>query len=196
MWVLGYRADPFRFRGLKLGLPKLAPVETHSANLFHKEFRVGSDPVRGLVCSHVFEPERAGYTAAMMKSTALTIAAAGLVALAAACGNDDDSQDAQDGTGAVMTGTGAVMTTAESAIDETKLAAFVAAFRTGYAELAQDRSDEDIEMIATQSCAHLAAGADKETVTVEIETLAANDGTKPSQEQAENIYNLVTPACP
>jgi hypothetical protein len=73
---------------------------------------------------------------------------------------------------------------------------FAAAFRTGYSELAEDRSDEDIEKIVTESCSHLAAGADMETVTVEIETLAANDGTKPTPEQAENIYNLVAPACP
>lgn len=93
-------------------------------------------------------------------------------------------------------GTSDVVTSVESAVDEAKLTAFVAAFRTGYSELAENRSDEDIEKIVTESCTHLAAGADKQTVTVEIETLAANDDNRPTPEQAENIYNLVAPACP
>lgn len=125
----------------------------------------------------------------MRNSTALTIAAAGLFALVA-CGSDDDGNEMP------AHGTSGVVTSVESAVDEAKLTAFVAAFRTGYSELAENRSDEDIEKIVTESCTHLAAGADKQTVTVEIETLAANDGNRPTPEQAENIYNLVAPACP
>lgn len=124
----------------------------------------------------------------MRNLAVLPLAAVGVFAFAA-CGSDDDTSDTPDGMASVLT-------TVDTAIEEAKLMAFVAAFRTGYSELAEGRSDEDIERIVTSSCSQLAAGADKETVTVEIEILAANDGTKPSSDQADSIYNLVAPACP
>ena len=130
-----------------------------------------------------------GNTEHMKKPIALTIAAAGMLSLVA-CSSGDE------GGGTPDYDAGGVATSASSAVDNAKLMAFVVAFRTGYSDLAENRSDEDIEEIVTESCAHLAAGADKQTVTVDIETLAANDGTKPTPEQSENIYNLVAPSCP
>ncbi|MGW0176307.1 hypothetical protein ACWDUM_20975 [Rhodococcus sp. NPDC003322] len=125
----------------------------------------------------------------MRNSIALTIAAAGVLAFAG-CGDDgnDDNMPSEH--------TGGMVTSVESGVDQAKLTAFVASFRTGYSELAEGRSDEDIEKIVTKSCDQLATGASKEAVTVQIETLAANGDTKPTPEQAENIYNLVSPACP
>ena len=123
----------------------------------------------------------------MKKSTAaLAIAAAGILTLAA-CGSDDGTDNPENDS---------VVESADSTVDKVKLAAFVAAFRTGYSELARDRSDADIEKIVTDSCARLAAGTDRATVTVELETLAAHAGTTPTPDQAENIYRLLAPACP
>jgi hypothetical protein len=85
--------------------------------------------------------------------------------------------------------------TAGAQLDKAKLAAFVASFRTGYAELAEDRNDESIEHIVIESCIDIANGADEQTVTANT-TLAENEGTTPTAEQAGQIYRLVVPACP
>lgn len=140
-----------------------------------------------------------------MKTTAaVTITAAAALALVGCSSNNEASQPEQD-TGSATTSAGAAATTsagaaaattAQSTIDKAKLTAFVAAFRTGYSELSRDRSDEDIEKIATESCAQLADGTDRQTVTVQIEALAAHGGTTPTSDQAENIYRLVAAACP
>ncbi|QIX53940.1 hypothetical protein [Rhodococcus sp. DMU1] len=128
----------------------------------------------------------------------LTALLAGALCVVPACG-DNDSTDSPD-TGSPPGSPGAMATTAisgvDSAFDKTKLAAFVAAFRTGYSDLAQNRSDEDIEQIVIASCTDLANGVDEQTVTVRIQSLAAHEGTEPTPEQAERLYDLVTPACP
>ncbi len=143
-----------------------------------------------------------------MNKAIASIAIAGALACAA-CGSDDTDQSTTDGMG---NGTEQMMTpptgrvTEESApqtsptdlgmIDQAKLAAFVVAFRTGYSELAQDRDDTSIELIVLQSCDDIASGVDEQQVTDEIRTLAAHNGNEPTQDQAERIYDMVTPACP
>ncbi len=80
--------------------------------------------------------------------------------------------------------------------DQAKLDAFVVAFRSGYSDLSEDRDDDSIENIVIASCNDLANGVSEEQVTEKIRVLAANKGTEPSQDQAERIYDIVTPACP
>ncbi|GAA4488168.1 hypothetical protein GCM10023094_47580 [Rhodococcus olei] len=123
-----------------------------------------------------------------LTAIALTALAVGVLA---GCGDGDS-----DGTDDMRTGMGHGATSAGNAIDQAKLKAFVVSFRTGYGELATNRSDEDIEKIVTQSCGELASGMSKETVTANIEAVAANGPTKPTPEQSADIYNLVHPACP
>jgi hypothetical protein len=81
-------------------------------------------------------------------------------------------------------------------LDEAKLTSFVVAFRTGYSELAEERDDESIKVIVLQSCDAIGAGVDEQQVTEQIRTLAAHNRNEPTQAQAEQIYDLVTPACP
>ncbi|AWK74930.1 hypothetical protein CBI38_28580 [Rhodococcus oxybenzonivorans] len=85
---------------------------------------------------------------------------------------------------------------AEIARYNADLAAFVAAFRTRYPELASNRNDDSIAHIAIEPCIDLANGADEQTVTATITTQAENRGTLPTPEQAQQIYRLVEPICP
>jgi hypothetical protein len=80
-------------------------------------------------------------------------------------------------------------------IDETKLAAFVAAFRAQYPELAQERQDNSIENIAVRSCEDITYGVDEQRVSAEIRSLASHNGTEPNPTDVRRIYNLVIPAC-
>ncbi|MGG7100132.1 hypothetical protein [Rhodococcus sp. 24CO] len=144
-----------------------------------------------------------------MNKTIASIAVAGALASAVACGSDDTDQSTSDG---MDNGTEQMTTpptggmTEESEpetsptdlgmIDQAKLASFVVAFRAGYSELAQDRDDSSIELIVLQSCEGIANGVDEQQVTDEIRTLAAHNGNEPTQDQAEQIYDMVTPACP
>ncbi|MFV9455345.1 hypothetical protein ACNJ7E_18115 [Rhodococcus sp. NM-2] len=85
---------------------------------------------------------------------------------------------------------------AEMARYNADLAAFVAAFRSRYPELASNRNDESIAHIAIEPCIDLANGADEQTVTTTIADQAENRGTLPTPEQAQQIYRLVEPICP
>ncbi|MCJ0902579.1 hypothetical protein [Rhodococcus sp. ARC_M6] len=142
-----------------------------------------------------------------MKRTIATIAIAGALVATAACGNDDAETDVDNDTTSEVTMQTPTTTapnqssTVESTddlgrIDQAKLATFVVAFRTGYSELAQDRDDASIEEIVLESCQDIAAGADEQQVTEEIRNLAAHNGNEPTMDQAERIYDMVTPACP
>ncbi|QHE72733.1 hypothetical protein [Rhodococcus sp. WAY2] len=85
---------------------------------------------------------------------------------------------------------------AEMARYNADLAAFVAAFRTRYPELASNRNDDSIAHIAIEPCIDLANGADEPTVTATITAQAENRGTLPTPEQTQQIYRLVAPICP
>lgn len=150
----------------------------------------------------------------MKRTIAAAAIAAGTVLALAACGNDDDSGNSSEtrpeATMHLETDhetthethrNGATQTTVTSTdqlgtFDQAKLTAFVAAFRTGYSDLSEDRDDASIENIAITSCNDLANGVDQQTVTDNLRSLAANHGTVPTQEQADMIYQMVTPACP
>lgn len=136
----------------------------------------------------------------MKRMIAALIVAGALVSLPA-CGNDDTNTETATTTSNTAESTtvqiSSVTSTADlGMIDQAKLAAFVVAFRTAYADLSQDRDDESIQEIVFSSCNAIADGATEQEVTKEIRDLAANDGTEATQSQAEQIYKLVTPACP
>ncbi|MFM1722481.1 MULTISPECIES: hypothetical protein [Rhodococcus] len=144
----------------------------------------------------------------MRKIIATALVGAGAVLTLAACGDDkDDSTDTTMQTSMEMpatteTETGEASPTSVTSteqlgtVDQAKLDAFVVAFRTGYSDLSEDRDDDSIENIVITSCNDLANGVSEEQVTDKIRVLAANKGTEPSQDQAERIYDIVTPACP
>jgi len=146
----------------------------------------------------------------MKKIIATALVGAGAVLTLTACGDDnDDSTDTTMQTSMEMPATTETETeTGESSptsvtsteqlgtVDQAKLDAFVVAFRTGYSDLSEDRDDDSIENIVITSCNDLANGVSEEQVTDKIRVLAANKGTEPSQDQAEQIYDIVTPACP
>ena len=143
----------------------------------------------------------------MNRTIAATILAGTLIATGA-CGNNDGDEETNNGIATSIqnmtppTGraTNEETSTSGSAdlgtLDQAKLASFVVAFRSGYSELAEDRDDESIEAIVLQSCDAIGAGTDEQQITEEIRTLAAHNGNEPTQDQAEQIYDLITPACP
>jgi hypothetical protein len=144
----------------------------------------------------------------MKKMIATALVGAGAVLTLTACGDDnDDSTDTTMQTSMEMPATSETesgessptsVTSTEQlgTVDQAKLDAFVVAFRSGYSDLSQDRDDDSIENIVITSCNDLANGVSEEQVTDKIRMLAANRGTEPSQDQAEQIYDIVTPACP
>ena len=89
-----------------------------------------------------------------------------------------------------------VPSTEPQRLDETKLAAFVAAFRARYPELARERKDSSIETIAVRSCEDIAHGLDEQRISTEIRSLASYNGTEPNQTDVRGIYEMVTPLCP
>jgi hypothetical protein len=134
-----------------------------------------------------------------MKIAAAVVAATIVVLGLTAC-SEEQTNDAQDKVNSAITsGQQALETAKESAgnaIDQGKTALFVATFRGAYAPLAADRDDADIEKILTTTCDEVAKGADEAAVKAEIITLAENNGTVPTQEQAGHIYSLAKAACP
>ena len=143
-----------------------------------------------------------------MNKTIASVAIVGAVVSAVACGSDDTDQSTSDGNdyATQQTTRSPAQRTDESEptasptdlgmIDQAELASFVVAFRAGYSELTQDRDDSSIELIVLQSCDDIGNGVDEQQVTDEIRTLAAHNGNEPTQDQAERIYDMVTPACP
>ncbi|NKT43046.1 hypothetical protein GS676_09270 [Rhodococcus hoagii] len=144
----------------------------------------------------------------MKKIIATALVGAGAVVPLAGCGDgNDDNTDTTMQTSMEMpattepeseesTPTSVTSTDQLGTFDQAKLDAFVVAFRSGYSDLSEDRDDDSIENIVIASCNDLANGVSEEQVTEKIRVLAANKGTEPSQDQAERIYDIVTPACP
>lgn len=144
----------------------------------------------------------------MKKIIATALVGAGAVLPLAGCGDgNDDSTDTTMQTSMEMpatteteseesTPTSVTSTDQLGTFDQAKIDAFVVAFRSGYSDLSEDRDDDSIENIVIASCNDLANGVSEEQVTEKIRVLAANKGTEPSQDQAERIYDIVTPACP
>ena len=144
----------------------------------------------------------------MKKIIATALVGAGAVLPLAGCGDGNDANtDTTMQTSMEMpatteteseesTPTSVTSTDQLGTFDQAKLDAFVVAFRSGYSDLSEDRDDDSIENIVIASCNDLANGVSEEQVTEKIRVLAANKGTEPSQDQAERIYDIVTPACP
>nr|NKW58667.1 hypothetical protein [Prescottella equi] len=144
----------------------------------------------------------------MKKIIATALVGAGAVLPLAGCGDgNDDNTDTTMQTSMEMpatteteseesTPTSVTSTDQLGTFDQAKLDAFVVAFRSGYSDLSEDRDDDSIENIVIASCNDLANGVSEEQVTEKIRVLAANKGTERSQDQAERIYDIVTPACP
>ncbi|NKS87129.1 hypothetical protein GS571_20280 [Rhodococcus hoagii] len=144
----------------------------------------------------------------MKKIIATALVGAGAVLPLAGCGDgNDDNTDTTMQTSMEMpatteteseesTPTSVTSTDQLGTFDQAKLDAFVVAFRSGYSDLSEDRDDDSIENIVIASCNDLANGVSEDQVTEKIRVLAANKGTEPSQDQAERIYDIVTPACP
>ncbi|NKS72589.1 hypothetical protein GS966_13805 [Rhodococcus hoagii] len=144
----------------------------------------------------------------MKKIIATALVGAGAVLPLAGCGDgNDDNTDTTMQTSMEMPATteteseesaptSVTSTDQLGTFDQAKLDAFVVAFRSGYSDLSEDRDDDSIENIVIASCNDLANGVSEEQVTERIRVLAANKGTEPSQDQAERIYDIVTPACP
>ncbi|WP_258956971.1 hypothetical protein [Rhodococcus globerulus] len=89
----------------------------------------------------------------MKRMIAALIVAGALVSLPA-CGNDDTNTETATRTSNTAESTtvriSSVTSTADlGMIDQAKLAAFVVAFRTAYADLSQDRDDESIQEIVS-----------------------------------------------
>ncbi|RVW02848.1 hypothetical protein [Rhodococcus xishaensis] len=80
--------------------------------------------------------------------------------------------------------------------DDAKLSAFVATFRTAYPSLSSDRDDESIESIVEETCADIGSGASTEELVAKVTQTATNNGTAPTEDQANRILQLVRPACP
>ncbi|NRI68988.1 hypothetical protein C7T36_29020 [Rhodococcus sp. AD45-ID] len=131
---------------------------------------------------------------------AAAVVAATIVVLGLTACSEEQTNDAQDKVNSAITsGQQAFETAKESAgnaIDQGKSALFVATFRGAYAPLAADRDDADIEKILTTTCDEVAKGTDEAEVKAEIITLAENNGTVPTQEQADHIFSLAKAACP
>ncbi|MDI9918567.1 hypothetical protein [Rhodococcus sp. IEGM 1379] len=134
-----------------------------------------------------------------MKIAAAVMAAAIVVLGLGACSTESKNDAQNQVSNALTSGQQALESAKQSAgtaIDQGKSALFVATFRGAYAPLAADRDDADIEKILTTTCTEVAKGTDKEAVEKEIITLAENNGTVPTQEQAGHIYELAKAACP
>ena len=134
-----------------------------------------------------------------MKKAIATIMIAGAASMMCACGNDDGDQNQGSGhaTGQETMRMPAGTSTGEmSAVDQGKLTAFVVAFRTRYPDLSQDRDDADIKEIVLDTCDDIAEGASEQQVSDEIRDQAEHNGVVPTQAQVDEIYDMVTPACP
>jgi hypothetical protein len=76
-------------------------------------------------------------------------------------------------------------------------AAFVATVQAEVPEVALDRRDEEIEAIARQACADLAAGKDAEAVVAATRTLGTSDAEAADQATARELVKLaIDTVCP
>ncbi|MGU3586402.1 hypothetical protein ACLBYD_24935 [Rhodococcus sp. C26F] len=122
------------------------------------------------------------------RTLAIALSIATLV-LTPACGVGDDSADTTKGFKPPAEAL-------DSAIDNARLKAFVGAFRTGFPDFANNRTDTDIERIARVSCTDIAADTDRTAVDDRIRDTVAHDGRVPDEAQIDRIYRLITPVCP
>lgn len=133
-----------------------------------------------------------------MKRIIAAVMIAGAIMTSIACGNDDGDQE---GSGGPVRETSQQMPTRTSTdgvglIDQAKLAAFVAAFRTRYPDLSIDRDDESIQEIVLDTCDDIAEGASDQQINDEVRDNAEHDGAVPTQDEVEQIRQMVAPACP
>ena len=115
--------------------------------------------------------------------------AAGSAASSARAAAESAASSAKEAAGTAASKVG-------QAFDQAKLATFVGAFRIAYPDLATGRTDASIEAIVTDTCPAIAAGQDEQATINQVGALAANDGTHPTPDQAQRIYQLVKIACP
>ncbi|MEU2006910.1 hypothetical protein ACH47B_37550 [Rhodococcus sp. NPDC019627] len=133
----------------------------------------------------------------MRSARACGVAAALWVLIACGSGTDTESGDITTASAAETIGAQDKRDrAAEMARYNADLAAFVAAFRTRYPQLASNRNDDSIAHIAIEPCIDLGNGADEQAVTATIAAQAENRGTVPTPEQVQQIYRLVEPICP
>ena len=142
-----------------------------------------------------------------MNKVCVAIALTGTAIAAIAC-SSTSTQDTTNGlvtppTGMITettttadTSTSAATSTEPHRLDEAKLAAFVAALRARYPELAREREDTSIETIAVRTCEDITDGLDEQRLATDIRSLASHDGTEPNETDAQHIYQMVTPVCP
>ncbi|MDH6283531.1 hypothetical protein M2284_000292 [Rhodococcus sp. LBL1] len=148
------------------------------------------------------------------KTTATIVTASALVfGLSACTNNGGTSEETKEKISSAVTSTPetgpgealrtSVQETASSVVsgiggawDQAKLTAFTATFRTVYPNLSSDRSDESIESIVKETCTAIDSGANDQEQVAKVTQVATNDGTVPTQDQANRILQLVKPACP
>ena len=152
----------------------------------------------------------------MLFRSAITAAAAAAL-LITGC-SSEDQQNASDTAGNLLTSAneaaGDVGNSIESAspgiqssaagaldragelFDDAKGETFVAAYKTQFASLADGKSDDDIKALLTSTCQQISDGADQPTVVASIQQEAANNGTNPSEDVANRIYDQAKIACP
>ncbi|QKT14010.1 hypothetical protein HUN07_07995 [Rhodococcus sp. W8901] len=146
------------------------------------------------------------------KTTATIVAATTAVFVITACSNDGGtSQETKEKISSAATsepGPGealrsSIESTASSAVsgisgawDQAKLTAFTATFRTAYPNLSSDRDDESIESIVKETCTAIDSGASDQDLVAKVTEVATNDGTVPTEDQANRILQIVRPACP
>ncbi|MEZ7240817.1 hypothetical protein [Rhodococcus sp. GXMU-t2271] len=138
----------------------------------------------------------------MKKITAVLAASAAAVVLVS-CSSGDDASNESDAARTTIGGAASSLASAASSVaerargafDEAKLATFVAAFRTGYPNLAADRDDASIEAIVIETCPLIDSGASDQEVIAKVGELAQNGDTAATEEQAGRISQLVRVAC-
>lgn len=84
---------------------------------------------------------------------------------------------------------------AAGAVDAIQAGTFTAAFRAGYADLAEGKDDSEIEDMFAETCAAIDDGVDESTVVSELQVRAGNHGTDATEQQAKQIYSIAKPLC-
>lgn len=141
-------------------------------------------------------------------SAALAATATVLTFALAGCSDDNKSaaDNAQASANAIISSANSAVESGLSAIpsipsdlgdafDEGKLTAWVAIYRGGYPELAQGRSDEDIEAILTGTCKDISDGKSESEATAALVERAKNGETAVSDAEAPGLYAVVAAYC-
>jgi hypothetical protein len=119
-------------------------------------------------------------------ATALTAAVLAVTALTG-CGADEPVVPP---AAAPAASTAPSEATTAAAEDEAGSAAFVAAVRAKLPEIAADRRDEEIGLIAEQACAGLSAGLKSDQIVAETRTLGTEDASATDQATARELIKL------